>query len=296
MADPNSSAPKRASAEFPSSGVHHVRVPLTENFTVLANNLLQRTGSAVTVGVAAYILSVPEGTPITIAALCKHFSEGEIRIARALRELEDEGWLERRLERTASGRVSTRTFAYSTPDSGLTLELTAQPQGGTRPAGAPAADAPEPPTTVAAAEATEVRPAAEDSPPITAPRAPAPDPRAFDFLGRLHHHDHRLRFSEAETTILARGVTEWLARDVSLNEIETALTGDLPRHLTHRPARIIAHRLATLLPPPETHGPPRPGPLPWQDCGGCDRPFRAKEPGSCRDCREQAFPQLSAAA
>ncbi|RXS56687.1 hypothetical protein EST54_33515, partial [Streptomyces sioyaensis] len=42
-----------------------------------SNHLAQRAGSAVTVGVAAYILSLPDGAPITIAALCAHFSDPE---------------------------------------------------------------------------------------------------------------------------------------------------------------------------------------------------------------------------
>ncbi|MYX20095.1 hypothetical protein GTY77_08475, partial [Streptomyces sp. SID8380] len=72
----------------PPAGVVHVRTRLTSDFTVLANALAQRRGSAVTVGVAAYILSLPDGARVSIAALCAHFTEGEILISRALRELE----------------------------------------------------------------------------------------------------------------------------------------------------------------------------------------------------------------
>ncbi|MGH3324178.1 MAG: hypothetical protein ACRDOV_07085, partial [Streptomyces sp.] len=99
----------------PSSGAIHVRTRHRENFTILANRLAQRSGSAVTVGVAAYLLSVADGTPITIEALQAHFTEGETLLSRALGELEAEGWLERRLERTPRGRLTTRTFVYDTP-------------------------------------------------------------------------------------------------------------------------------------------------------------------------------------
>ncbi|MGW3657897.1 hypothetical protein ACWD6R_20340, partial [Streptomyces sp. NPDC005151] len=72
----------------------------------------------------------------------------------------------------------------------------------------------------------------------------------------------------------------------------------VPRETVHRhqaggsrlkqPAGLLAHRLATHLPPPLPAAPtpvaaPRPHPL--QDCDGCDRPFRAPEPGRCHDCR-----------
>ncbi|AXG55972.1 hypothetical protein SLCG_4817 [Streptomyces lincolnensis] len=93
----------------------HVRTRLTADFTVIANALVQRRGSAVTVGVAAYILSLPDGAIVSIAALCAHFDEGEILISRALRELESAGYLERRRERGPDGQVRTRTYFYDVP-------------------------------------------------------------------------------------------------------------------------------------------------------------------------------------
>ncbi|MEU9127279.1 hypothetical protein AB0D08_04015 [Kitasatospora sp. NPDC048540] len=93
----------------------HVRTRLTANFTVLANCLAQRRGSAVTVGVAAYILSLPDGAPVSIKALAAHFSEGEILLARALNELVQDGYLERRVERVGGGRIRTRTYFHDVP-------------------------------------------------------------------------------------------------------------------------------------------------------------------------------------
>ncbi|MFD4754052.1 translation initiation factor IF-2 [Streptomyces sp. NPDC058426] len=99
----------------PPAGVVHVRTRLTSDFTVLANALAQRRGSAVTVGVAAYILSLPDGARVSIAALCAHFTEGEILISRALRELEAEGYVERRRVRLPSGRFRTCTYVHDVP-------------------------------------------------------------------------------------------------------------------------------------------------------------------------------------
>ncbi len=87
MADPQSNAPLRADGgapKAPASGVIHVPTRLAADFTVISNALVQRRGSAVTIGVAAYISSLPDGSPVSIAALCEHFTEGEILISRAL--------------------------------------------------------------------------------------------------------------------------------------------------------------------------------------------------------------------
>ncbi|WP_329457106.1 hypothetical protein [Streptomyces sp. NBC_01497] len=110
MAEPQSNARLRADAGAPTSGVIHVRTRLTADFTVISNVLARRRGSAVTVGVAAYIRSLPDGSPVSITALCRHFSEGEILISRALRELEADGYLERRRERLPRGQIRTRTY------------------------------------------------------------------------------------------------------------------------------------------------------------------------------------------
>ena len=83
MAVPQGSAPARPRAGSPApstapaahSGVIRVRARHTGHFTVLANRLARRAGSAVTIGVAAYVFSLPDGAPISIKALCAHFDE-----------------------------------------------------------------------------------------------------------------------------------------------------------------------------------------------------------------------------
>lgn len=64
MADSQSNAPSRADAGAPASGVIHVRTRLTADFTVISNALAQMRGSAVTVGVAAYITVRPRAEPV----------------------------------------------------------------------------------------------------------------------------------------------------------------------------------------------------------------------------------------
>ncbi|WP_121710394.1 hypothetical protein [Streptomyces sp. E5N91] len=273
MADSQSNARLRADAGAPTSGVIHVRTRLTADFTVISNALAQRRGSAVTVGVAVYILSLPTGAPVTIAALCEHFSEGEILISRALRELEAAGYLERRRERLDSGQIRTRTYFYDVPgDDG--------PDG---PPGPPKPPRPRARLVVQepASPLREVAP----TPGPEGPESPAPaladaDPKAVAVLAALRRVDHRLVLSEREAARLAPAVAEWLAAGVGAHEITELLTVRLPDHFRARPASILAFRLReTPLPAPPRAPLPltveRPAVLPFQTCDGCERAFRA---------------------
>lgn len=249
MADPQSNAPSRADAGAPTSGVIHVRTRLTADFTVISNALAQRRGSAVTVGVAAYISSLPDGSSVTIPALCQHFSEGEILISRALRELEAAGYLERRRERTATGHVRTRTYFYDVPGG----------DPDTDPDGPPEPSKPRRPRKQGAAAAvTPASSPAEEmvaAPVATVVKAPVPladaDPRAVTVLTTLRRIDPRLVLSEQEAARLAPAVTRWLAAGLLPTHITDHLTARLPDHFLTRPVGILAYRLKeTLLPVP----------------------------------------------
>ncbi|MFF0535802.1 hypothetical protein ACWDF1_07125 [Streptomyces coelicoflavus] len=301
MADSQSNARLRADAGAPTSGVIHVRTRLTADFTVVSNALAQRRGSAVTVGVAVYILSLPTGAPVTIAALCEHFSEGEILISRALRELEAAGYLERRRERLVSGQIRTRTYFYDVPGGD-------GPDGPDGPPGPPGP--PEPPTPPrsqvrprersvvreSASPLREVAPAPGPAPAPEETESPVPalgdaDPKAVAVLTALRRVDPRLVLSAREAARLAPAVTEWLAAGVGAHEITELLTVRLPDRFRARPASFLAFRLReTPLPvPPLPPLPPtveRPAVLPFQTCDGCERAFRAQEPGRCRSCRD----------
>jgi DNA-binding transcriptional ArsR family regulator len=281
MADPQSNARLRADAGAPTTGVIHVRTRLTADFTVISNGLAQRRGSAVTIGVAAYIASLPDGSPVTITALCEHFSEGEILISRALRELEAAGYLERRRERTPTGQVRTRTYFYAVPR------------------GEGPEDPPEPPEPRPRKRSTvpDTRREAASAPAPEEPGSPAPaltdaDPEAVAVLTALRRVDPRLVLSGQEAARLAPAVTEWLAAGVGPRQITELLTVRLPDRFRARPASVLAFRLReTPLPlPPPAPLPPsveRPAVLPFQTCDGCERAFRAPGPGHCRSCRDR---------
>ncbi|KUM86386.1 hypothetical protein AQI94_21980 [Streptomyces pseudovenezuelae] len=268
----------------------HVRTRLTADFTVISNDLAQRRGSAVTVGVAAYISSLPDGTPVTIPALCKHFSEGEILISRALRELEAAGYLERRRERTSTGHVRTRTYFYDVPGGDPDTEPNPDPDGppeppkprGPRKQGAAAAVTPAsgPVETTVAAPAP-----AEAEAPVSLADA---DPRAVAVLTALRRVDPRLILSAQETARLAPAVARWLAAGLLPTHITDHLTARLPDYFLTRPVGILAYRLKeTPLPLParSAESAVRPTVVPLRNCDGCDRGFRSAEPGRCRDCR-----------
>lgn len=284
MADSQSNAPSRAPAGAPTFGVIHVRTRLTADFTVISNDLAQRRGSAVTIGVAAYIASVPDSTPVTITALCEHFDEGEILISRALRELEAAGYLERRRERTPTGQVRTRTYFYDVPGADVD---------------GPPPEPPKPrrPRKQPVRETAQAPVAAEANTPIALAEA---DPRAIAVLAALRRVDPRLVLSEQEAARLAPAVTRWLAAGLLPTQIADHLTARLPDHLLTRPAGILAYRLReTPLPcaPATSAEPPRhhPAVVPMWNCDGCDRGFRAPEPGRCRDCRRHEQPLSDAA-
>lgn len=138
--------------------------------------------------------------------------------------------------------------------------------------------------------AREKRAPRKPLPGVPRPAYPAPAllKAASDLLGGLRRHDSRLLLSACDTAHLAPGVAAWLEREVGPAAVRHALTADLPPEGLRRPAAVLAHRLAAQLPPPlPFRAPAAPPPVwhPLQTCAGCDRAFRAPEPGRCRDCR-----------
>jgi hypothetical protein len=130
---------------------------------------------------------------------------------------------------------------------------------------------------------------------VNPPREPARSGRWYEeavtLLAGLRRTDERLTLSLRDVNRLAPSVVDWLERGTTPAAVHRTLTADLPVPMKH-PAGVIAYRLRELLPPPlpvlpapppATSGAHRPPP--FQDCDGCERVFRAPEPGRCRDCR-----------
>ncbi|MFD3944297.1 helix-turn-helix domain-containing protein [Streptomyces sp. NPDC058579] len=294
MAYSQPSAPPRA------SGLIHVNVRHTTRYTVVGNHLAQhRKLSLLAIGLAVHLQSLPAGSSVGIKALAAWFPESELRIAGAMHELEDHGYLERFNERLPNGRLAPRTISYNRPGAEAAPERTTPrdtvpppateppprtgPSPGTRPS--PGTEPPPPPESPARPE--------HRSEPVPRPVTPAPPPTppaplaqahrpAADVLAGLRLHEPRLLLAERDIHRLAPAVATWLERGAHPKAIVRTLAANLPDNLAH-PAGLLAHRLTALLPPPLPAAAQAPEPL--QNCDTCDRAYRAPEPGHCRECR-----------
>lgn len=302
----------------PRSGVIHVNTWHASHYTVIGNHLLQhRELSATAIGIAAHIQSLPEGAPVGIRALTDRFPEGEKRISAALRELERCGYLERRTERQATGRVVTRTYSYNKPLTGPDGPPPPPPPPGRAPD--PALDptpAPTPaPTPVPVPVPTPAPDSGREPQPGPAPEAGPrrvpdaepehepeprhPHPGAADLLAGLRRYDPRLLLAERDVERLAPAVSLWLDRGADPEAVGLALSANLPEPM-RSPASVLAYRLKALLPPhlplaPVASAKPVRRPDPFQTCDGCERAFRAPYPGGrCGDCSSGAGAAVAA--
>ncbi|MFI8206172.1 helix-turn-helix domain-containing protein [Streptomyces sp. NPDC085937] len=288
---------------------------------VVGNHLAQhRELSLTAIGLATHIFSVPESTPVDIRSLAERFPEGRDRIAFALRELEAHGYLRRVREHTEDGRLVTRTYAHHTPVDAASATVadpvrpvgrrsgaarartrhTVEAVGGETPqeddqaAAEPLVPAGPTARTVPEAPVREASVSAASEMPPQEPSRPGPlHEKAVALLAGLRRADERLTLSLREVYRLAPAVVDWLERGVGPVALRHTLTADLPVVMKH-PAGVLAYRLRELLPPPlpaaQEPPPPTAGthrPHPLQDCDGCERVFRAPEPGRCRDCRHE---------
>ncbi|MCZ0994191.1 helix-turn-helix domain-containing protein [Streptomyces noursei] len=275
-------------------------------YTIIGDHLAQhRELSMTAIGLGVHILSLPEGSRVDIRTLANRFPEGRQRIAAGLRELEKHGYLKRVAKRLEDGRMVTVTISYNNPAAtkerlageAKPVERAARPKPAPerkpasppprRPAAAPPSPPPSPPTPPRA-EAPRRPPAAR--PPLPRSRSAQHLTTATALLANLRRDDARLLLPVRDIDRLAPGVAAWLERGVAPEAVRRALSTDLPDPVRNS-AGLIAHRLTALLPPPlpETPPPPEPtapGLAPFQTCDGCERAFRAREAGLCRDCRQ----------
>lgn len=299
MAEQQLNAPPCASSGT-RAGVTHVRHRHTERFTVVGNHLAQHSElSPTAIGLAVHIQSLPDGTRVDIKSLSARFeSTSTARIAAALRELEQHGYLERNRHRTPAGRHGIRTVFHEKP-TGVAPSAPRRPAPRREPARrrpaaqrqterrhAAPAPAPAPPRVDLAARMLAGRTGHGTPLPV-----PIAHPEAAAVLAGLRRDDHRLLLSQRDVDRLAPAVAQWLDRGASPGAIRHALTTGLPAEPIHHPAALIGHRLAACAPPPLPDRVPEalrsgPRPHPLQNCPGCERAFRAARPGKCRDCHE----------
>ncbi|MCY0955205.1 helix-turn-helix domain-containing protein [Streptomyces sp. H27-S2] len=275
---------RRTRAYTLSGGIIHDNARHTSRFTVIGNHLAQHAVlSLLAIGLGVHIQSLPGGALIDIRTLAARFPEGKTRIAAALRELEAHGYLRRTCERTSSGRVVTRTVSCNQPGRS---HATDEPRSKPKPQ-RPARRDGEPPRRAL--------------PAVPQPAYPAPDllRSAVEVLAGLRRGDPRLLLSATEVEHLTPGVAAWLERDLPPSAVHHALTSDLPSEPLHRPAALLAHRLAAQLPPmPPFSVREAPADLvrhPLHNCETCDHAFRGPEPGTCQACASAADRLLESA-
>ncbi|WP_225654322.1 helix-turn-helix domain-containing protein [Streptomyces pseudogriseolus] len=195
------------------------------------------------------------------------------------------------VRRSAAGRARTRHTVEAVGDE--------TPQEDDQAVAEPVVPAgPTAPTSRVAPSLVEPGPTVPDltvpeMPPHAAPRSGPLHEKAVALLAGLRRADERLTLSLREVHRLAPAVVDWLERGVGPVALRHTLTADLPVVMKH-PAGVLAYRLRELLPPPLPAAPEPPPPTagahrphPLQDCDGCERVFRAPEPGRCRDCRHE---------
>ncbi|ULR52818.1 helix-turn-helix domain-containing protein [Streptomyces deccanensis] len=267
--------PKRHPDQSPSGGgLIHDHTRHTTRFTVIGNHLAQHPElSLLAIGLATHIQSLPKGARVDIKSLAARFKEGATRIAAALNELQDHGYLRRERVRIPGGRIVTRTTSCNQPGRSHAADEPA------RPAHAPRKDRQDP------KQKTPRKPL--PAVPQPAYRSPTLLQTATDLLADLRRTDPRLLFSACDAAHLAPGVAAWLERDLTPTAVRHALTDDLPNEPLHRPAAFLAHRLIAQLPPlPPFREPASPPAVHYDmtNCDGCDRGFRSPQGSRCRDC------------
>lgn len=314
------SAPPRA----PSAGVVHINIRLTDGYTIISNRLSQHRGlSLLAIGLSAHIQSLPDGWRVGVKALAARFPESEARIAAALRELEQHGFLRRTRERVGGGKLATRTESYNHPEAavrGRGRERVTAPV----PEAVPAPEAvPEPEVlpAVAAEPVTAAEPVRVPAPvpepvhvavpepapvpvdPVSVPRlVPTPTaPRKPRLPLPSPQHPTETLYAAAADLLagLPRTAPAFLLTEEDVRGLIPGVAAWLERGARpdavraaitedppvplRHPAKLLRHRLAALLPPPLPAAVPV---VPLQNCDDCDRAFRSSVPGCCRECGE----------
>ncbi|MEV7614593.1 helix-turn-helix domain-containing protein [Streptomyces sp. NPDC089799] len=280
MADRQLSAPTCA-----PYGIRHDNRAPRDRYVKIGNHLAQHRELSITaIGLATHIQSLRAGTKVTVKSLCERFPEGEVRIAAALRELEEHGYLARYRERLPSGRVVSHVISYNVPLA-LRGDDDEPPPEPPAPKREESPDVPE-----AAPEAPAEPPPGPDLPEPSEPADPELLTQAAELLARLRLRDPRLTLSTRDVTRLAPAAAAWLERGVRPAVVSGMLAGGLPAEPIRAPAALLAHRLREGLPPaiaasrPAGQRHPDFTIHPLRTCDDCDRAFRSPTPGRCTPC------------
>jgi hypothetical protein len=258
------------------------RTTPTRSFSTFGNALLRdRSNSWCAAGVLVYLLSLPNGARASIRALAEQRKEGRTRIADALRELEESGYLRRLLRRDpTSGELRTVYEVFDTPHVEPPEEVgrnqasgeSDDDDAGSLPEGEKTGEQ-EPPSP--AREEPRARRSVRRLPRLSVPEQLR---SATELLLSLGRRDPRLTLGTAEAVRLAPRVEEWRAAGATDAQVREALTSGLPTPVLTAPG-LIGDRLIRKMPVrPE---PPAP-PAPRAECPECGVPVAGSV--ACRVC------------
>ncbi|MEU7239516.1 helix-turn-helix domain-containing protein [Streptomyces sparsogenes] len=279
MAEQQLSARPRARSVVSRSagGVTQISDYQPRRYTIIGDHLTQHRDLSLTaIGLGTHIQSLPDGAAVDIRTLSGKFAEGRERIAAALRELEDHGYIKRIRERTPEGRIVTRTLSYNVPrtaDDGHAAEPAPEPaaEEPTPPkrerAARPPATTPPPPPPTSDTTPTPppARPHRPTPPPLPEPTAPAPERHrtAAALLAELRRDDARLLLAERDVRRLAAeqvgsgGIAPVVRKQLDRHPPSDHSVTALP-HLAHTATADEPHQLVTPGQNPRHHScPPR---------------------------------------
>jgi hypothetical protein len=231
-------------------------------------------------GILAYVLSLTDGRSVSIKGLAAESSEGQRRIAAALRELEAAGYLTRSRVRGANGRVTSRVVwsdlrevpaAGAEPQVAPDLAYPGPGDSGLNPLGGKDKTSPPTPLTVVTSEsAPEGREGGEMT-------------RSQTFLASLGQADPKLHLGQGDIRELSPLVDQWFGLGADERLVRVTLTAGLPGQISH-PAGLLRKRLVEKMPTVPLAAPVRPAQSLGHECPECQRPTASV--GLCKPCAE----------
>jgi hypothetical protein len=256
------------------------------HFTIVPNASARDHGLSFTArGVLAYLLSLQDGAREDIHTLAGKSVEGRKAIAAALNELQERGYLARKVVRGDHGQITTDVVLYDMRDgaSSQVAPVTALAASGGPVAASSATNPIEDlvensplPTPAAAAPVVELAPEG---------RAGGEISRSETLLAEVARSDRRLHLSAKDVRRLAPLVEAWFERGADKRLITEALTVGLPERVQH-PAGLLRKRLEEKMPEAASTAPVAPVQTARHECHDCGRPVASA--GLCKPCQGAA--------
>jgi hypothetical protein len=258
------------------------RTPQVAFFTIVPNATARDHGLSFTArGVLAYLLSLQDGAREGVHSLAEKSVEGRKAIASALNELQERGYLARKVVFGDHGQITTDVVLYDVRDGAYSQVApnTALAASGGPVAGASVAnpienqveDSPLP-TPAAAAPVAELAPEG---------RAGGEISRSENLLSEVSRSDRRLHLSARDVRKLAPLVETWFERGADKRLISLTLTAGLPERVQH-PAGLLRKRLEEKMPTTPLAASVAPIQAVRQECDDCGRPVASA--GLCKAC------------